>query len=482
MTSCWPARRISSRPATARPVVRPAPAPGSSRTSTPRRCRSGSSRTSAPRSRSRRPEIPMIDGGATLARRLDRYRSAIRAPTRDAAAPPTDDLAGRLATAVDGEIVRTSDGVIVRLETPSRAIPVDRALLATLPGQPPGGRPARLPRHRDDRAGHGGRHAGLADRGRLVGGGPLPPGPAAAAGQRRGALPARRARGDDPRLCLARHLQRARLRLAAAGGPLPARAAGRPGPCRSSRPAARRPAPVPPSHGRRPPADRRGGAARAPSRRRRRGLGDPRSLPRVPPRRAGRAARRHRPPQRPGRPLAGSPADADRERIRDPRGPAGRSRSATLAAWRRRTRARGASTRRWRATRSPSAAPRNRRHGHRPSRRSRAARPVPAESCRGGRPAWRPISAAHDRRRSRPAGRSARRRSRARGRPTGSPSSEPTCSAGSSAGTRQWRPGRASRPGPVGPPSWPPSSSPRSVNIGCVTRWAPCTSLPTRLT
>jgi len=79
----------------------------------------------------------MIDGGATLARRLDRYRSAIRAPARDDAAPPTDDLAGRLAMAVDGEIVRTSDGVIVRLESPSRAIPVDRALLATLPGQPP---------------------------------------------------------------------------------------------------------------------------------------------------------------------------------------------------------------------------------------------------------------------------------------------------------------------------------------------------------
>ena len=79
----------------------------------------------------------MIDGGATLARRLDRYRSAIRAPARDAAAPPTDDLAGRLAAAVDGEIVRTAEGVIVRLETPSRALPVDRALLATLPGQPP---------------------------------------------------------------------------------------------------------------------------------------------------------------------------------------------------------------------------------------------------------------------------------------------------------------------------------------------------------
>jgi RNase_H superfamily len=79
----------------------------------------------------------MIDGGATLARRLDRYRSAIRAQTRDAAAPPRDDLASRLATAVDGEIVRTSEGVIVRLDTPSRALPVDRDLLATLPGQPP---------------------------------------------------------------------------------------------------------------------------------------------------------------------------------------------------------------------------------------------------------------------------------------------------------------------------------------------------------
>ena len=48
-----------------------------------------------------------------------------------------DDLAGRLATAVDGEIVRTSDGCHRPSRDPSRAIPVDRALLATLPGQPP---------------------------------------------------------------------------------------------------------------------------------------------------------------------------------------------------------------------------------------------------------------------------------------------------------------------------------------------------------
>ena len=276
----------------------------------------------------------MIDGGATLARRLDRYRSAIRAPARDAAAPPTDDLAGRLATGG-----RRRDRPDVRgCHRPSRdpvASPAGRSGPARDAARTAaGGRPARLPRHRDDRAGHGGRHAGLAHRARLVGGGPLPPGPAPAAGQRRGALPAGRARGDDPRRWLARHLQRARLRLAAAGGALPARATGRPGPRRSSRPAPRRPAPVPSSHGRRPASDRRGGAARAPSRRRRRGLGDPRSLPRVPPRRAGRAAGRHRPPQRPGRPLAGSPADADRERIRDPRGPADACRSGTWADWR----------------------------------------------------------------------------------------------------------------------------------------------------
>ena len=122
----------------------------------------------------------MIDGGATLARRLDRYRSAIRAPTRDAAAPPTDDLAGRLATGrrrrdrPDGRgCHRPSRDPVA--SPPGRSGPArDAARTAA------GGRPARLPRHGDDRAGHGGRHAGLAHRARLVGGGPLPPGPAPA--------------------------------------------------------------------------------------------------------------------------------------------------------------------------------------------------------------------------------------------------------------------------------------------------------------
>ena len=201
-------------------------------------------------------------------------------------------------------------------------IPVDRALLATLPGQPPADVPlVCLDTETTGLATAAGTLAWLIGLGWWEAR-PLPPGPAPAAGQRRGALPARRARGDDPRRgWLVTYNGRGfdwPLLVAA----LPARATGRPGPRRSSRPAARRPAPVPSSHGRRPASDRRSGAPRAPSRRRRRGLGDPRALPRVPPRRAGRAAGRHRPPQRPGRPLAGSPADADRERIRDPRGPA----------------------------------------------------------------------------------------------------------------------------------------------------------------
>ena len=78
----------------------------------------------------------MIDGGATLARRLERYRHATRVPSGGPTAPKTDDLAARLADAADGEIVRTPDGVVVRCEAPTRSIPLDRASLATLPGHP----------------------------------------------------------------------------------------------------------------------------------------------------------------------------------------------------------------------------------------------------------------------------------------------------------------------------------------------------------
>ena len=79
----------------------------------------------------------MIDGTATLARRLERYRSATRQPVpHPATAARSGDLARRLADALDGEIVQSQEGVIVRCEGPTRPLPVDRARLATLPGQP----------------------------------------------------------------------------------------------------------------------------------------------------------------------------------------------------------------------------------------------------------------------------------------------------------------------------------------------------------
>jgi hypothetical protein len=84
----------------------------------------------------------MIDGGATLARRLERYRAAARiAPPddRDPPRPPEKPaaLAERMAAAMDGEVVVMPEGTIVRCDVPSRPIPVDRQRLAGLPGQPP---------------------------------------------------------------------------------------------------------------------------------------------------------------------------------------------------------------------------------------------------------------------------------------------------------------------------------------------------------
>jgi hypothetical protein len=83
----------------------------------------------------------VIEGGATLARRLERYRAAAHTLTaRDDSPPiatPIAELAERLAAATDGEVVVTPEGTIVRCEVPARSIPVDRRRLATLPGQPP---------------------------------------------------------------------------------------------------------------------------------------------------------------------------------------------------------------------------------------------------------------------------------------------------------------------------------------------------------
>jgi hypothetical protein len=86
----------------------------------------------------------MIDGGATLARRLERYRAATHdAVARDAprTAAPAAELAERLASALDGEVVVTAEGRVVRCEAATRPIPVDRLRLSRLPGQPPPGVP-----------------------------------------------------------------------------------------------------------------------------------------------------------------------------------------------------------------------------------------------------------------------------------------------------------------------------------------------------
>jgi hypothetical protein len=49
--------------------------------------------------------------------------------------------AERLAATLDGELIRTDRGTFVRLEAPSTILPLDRARLADLPGQPPPGVP-----------------------------------------------------------------------------------------------------------------------------------------------------------------------------------------------------------------------------------------------------------------------------------------------------------------------------------------------------
>jgi hypothetical protein len=86
-----------------------------------------------------------MDAAVPLERRLANFRRAVEraAPgPRDGRlgiVPPRQpaELAERLADAVDGEVVRTSAGTYLRIEAPSICIPVDRARLARLPGQPP---------------------------------------------------------------------------------------------------------------------------------------------------------------------------------------------------------------------------------------------------------------------------------------------------------------------------------------------------------
>ena len=166
----------------------------------------------------------MIDSGATLARRLERYRAATNAALPRESGPVAvargRELAERMALAMDGEILVTAEGTIVRCEVPTRPIPVDRERLAALPGQPPPDAPlVCLDTETTGLATAAGTVAFLiglgwweGDRFRQVQ--LLLPDHA----DERALLTALAA--DDRAERLARDLQRARLRLAAAGRPV----------------------------------------------------------------------------------------------------------------------------------------------------------------------------------------------------------------------------------------------------------------------
>ena len=74
-----------------------------------------------------------------LERRFANFRAGltVRPASELATRRQTSIGAERLAAAVDGELIRTSRGAFVRVESPTTLLPLDRARLASLPGQPP---------------------------------------------------------------------------------------------------------------------------------------------------------------------------------------------------------------------------------------------------------------------------------------------------------------------------------------------------------
>ena len=152
-------------------------------------------------------------------------RSASRPATRPIPSPTRrsrpPDLAERLASTLDGEVVTGRGGRFVRVEGRSVDIAVDRARLAGLPGQPPADRPlVCLDTETTGLATAAGTVAFLIGLGWWEGDA-VPPGPAAAARPRGRGGAAGRARPAHPARCLARDLQRPRLRLAVARRALP---------------------------------------------------------------------------------------------------------------------------------------------------------------------------------------------------------------------------------------------------------------------
>lgn len=87
-----------------------------------------------------------MSAAATLERRFANYKLGLRRPGLDDGQGDTPSGARarsrrigaeRLAASLDGELVETAAGSFVRVEAPSTLLPLDRARLATLPGQPP---------------------------------------------------------------------------------------------------------------------------------------------------------------------------------------------------------------------------------------------------------------------------------------------------------------------------------------------------------
>jgi hypothetical protein len=78
-----------------------------------------------------------------LERRLAAYRAgrtavaADPAAARSSARAHSSELAARLAAAIDADVVTSDLGTIVRRDVGSVPMEIDRARLASLPGQPP---------------------------------------------------------------------------------------------------------------------------------------------------------------------------------------------------------------------------------------------------------------------------------------------------------------------------------------------------------
>ena len=382
-------------------------------------------------------------------------------------------------TAVDGEVVDGGRWARRPVRGPPRSDPAR-------PGQPrraaraaAAGRPARLPRHGDDRARDGHRDRRLPDRARLVGGRPVPPGPAAPPRPRRRAGAADRARRAHPARRLARDLQRPRASTGRCSSPATGwlvvrrrSTAATSTCCRSSAGCSATGSTTrgcgPPRPGcsgcsRHGDVDGweipgryldflRGGPAEPLVEVVRHNDQDVRSLARLLVllasgygSRRGAADRARRGPRRP------------RAGVRPGRAASARPSSATTSRWRSRPRRR----RRAPVVRCGHGArprPPDRRRGPvvvaaRPGRLRRAS-PRPAPGAAPSSPVGRVRHTVDD------------RPDRRRARPPAAPARD--------AGTTRPTPGRASPRAPGGPPSWPRSSSPSSGSTGCATRSGPC--------